>query len=153
RADLAFFHRTATGALVAHFINDAALLRNASASVLVGIGKDAVTVVFLVALMFYQDWALALASFIAFPLAIRPISRVGARMRRVSVRTQGEIGIFTALLQQTFQGARYVKAYGMERYEIERADRLIETLYRLLNRAARVRSAMTPLMEALGGMA
>src|SRR5581483_5855468 len=48
---------------------------------------------------------------------------------------------------------RYVKAYGMERYEIERADRLIETLYRLLNRAARVRSAMTPLMEALGGMA
>ena len=41
-------------------------------------------------------------------------------MRRVSANTQAEIGQFTTLLNQTFQGARHVKAYGMEAYE-ERA--------------------------------
>ena len=152
-ADLAFFHANPTGTLVSRFINDASLLRNASANVLVGIGKDAVQVVWLVAVMFVQDWALALATFVVFPIAVRPIASVGRRMRRVSTNTQSGLGEFTTLLNQTFQGARHVKAYGMEAYETSRADQLIEGLNRLLNRAARVRSAVSPLMETLGGVA
>ena len=152
-ADLAFFHANPTGTLVSRFTNDATLLRNASANVLVGIGKDAVTVVFLVGLMLYQDWALALASFVVFPLAVRPLASVGRRMRRASDNTQREFGAFTTLLSQTFQGARHVKAYGMEAYETERADRIVQSMSRLLNRAARIRSAVSPLMEALGGLA
>ncbi|HVM81865.1 MAG TPA: lipid A export permease/ATP-binding protein MsbA [Stellaceae bacterium] len=152
-ADLAYFHANPTGTLVSRFTNDATLLRNASANVLVGIGKDAVTVVFLVGLMLYQDWALALASFVVFPLAVRPLASVGRRMRRTSDNTQREFGAFTTLLSQTFQGARHVKAYGMEAYETERADRIVQSMARLLNRAARIRSAVSPLMEALGGFA
>ena len=152
-ADLAFFHANPTGTLIARFVSDAGLLRNASANVLVGIGKDAITVVFLVIVMFYQDWALALASFVLFPVAVRPIASVGRRMRRATVSTQSEIGQFTTLLDQTFQGARHVKAYGMEAYETARADRLIESMNRLLNRAARIRSATSPVMETLGGIA
>ncbi|HEV3174530.1 MAG TPA: ABC transporter transmembrane domain-containing protein [Stellaceae bacterium] len=152
-ADLAFFHANPTGTLIARFVSDAGLLRSASANVLVGIGKDALTVVFLVAVMFYQDWALALASFVVFPIAIRPIASVGRRMRRATVSTQSEVGQFMTLLDQTFQGARHVKAYGMEAYETARADRLIESVNRLLNRAARIRSATSPLMETLGGIA
>jgi ATP-binding cassette, subfamily B, bacterial MsbA len=152
-ADLTFFHANPTGTLVSRFINDAGLLRNASANVLVGIGKDAATVLFLIGLMFYQDWALALATFVVFPVAIRPIATAGRRMRRASANTQSGLGEFTTLLSQTFQGARHVKAYGMEAYETGRADQLIEGLNRLLNRAARVRSAVSPLMETLGGLA
>jgi len=152
-ADLAFFQATSTGSLISRFTNDAGLLRNASANVLVGIGKDAATALFLIVLMFYQDWALALASFVGFPLALRPLSSFGRRMRRVSATTQHEIGSFTTLLDQTFQGMRHVKAYGMEAYETTRAERMIETLYRLMNRASRTRSAISPMMEALGGSA
>jgi len=152
-ADLAFFHANPTGTLIARFVSDAALLRGASANVLVGIGKDAITVVGLVAVMFLQDWALALASFVLFPVAVRPIANVGRRMRRATVDTQSEIAQFTTLLDQTFQGARHVKAYGMEAYETTRADRLIESVNRLLNRAARIRSATSPVMETLGGIA
>jgi subfamily B ATP-binding cassette protein MsbA len=152
-ADLAFFQANPTGSLISRFVSDAGLLRNASANVLVGIGKDALTVVGLVVLMFYQDWALALASFVLFPVAVRPIATVGRRMRRATVNTQHEIGQFTTLLDQTFQGARHVKAYGMEAYETGRADRLIESVNRLLNRAARIRSVTSPVMETLGGIA
>src|SRR5439155_22586844 len=116
RADLAYFHKHSSGALISRFTNDASLLRGAAANVLGGIGKDAVTVVFLVGVMFYQDWLLALVSFFVFPLAIRPIIGIGRRIRRVSASTQAEMGQFTTLLSQTFQGARHVKAYGMEPY-------------------------------------
>src|SRR5262249_10613455 len=90
---------------------------------------------------------------IAFPLAFRPMQRIGKRMRRVSANTQVETGEFMTLLNQTFQGARYVKAYGMEAYEMSRAQRLIDSLYRLVEKAQRVRSISSPLMEALGGIA
>jgi subfamily B ATP-binding cassette protein MsbA len=74
-------------------------------------------------------------------------------MRRVSANTQIETGQFMTLLNQTFQGARYVKAYGMEAYELSRARRIIESLYRLVEKAQRVRSISSPMMEAFGGIA
>ncbi|HYM04349.1 MAG TPA: ABC transporter transmembrane domain-containing protein [Stellaceae bacterium] len=153
RADLAYFHANSTGSLTSRFTNDANMLRTAVTNLLAGIGKEAVTAVFLIALMFYQDWLLAMVSFVVFPIAIRPIASIGRRMRRVSANTQNELGQFTTLLNQTFQGARYVKAYGMEDYEIKRATRLVESLYRLVERAQRIRAVSSPLMETLGGVA
>src|SRR5437899_7997016 len=152
-ADLAYFNATSSGMLISRLINDVSLLRNAAANVLAGIGRDAVTVVFLVGLMFYQDWRLALIAFFAFPLAIRPIVAIGRRMRRVSANTQAEMGQLTTLLSQTFQGARHVKAYGMEDYEERRAAGLFERIFRLVDRANRTRSRAAPMMEALGGVA
>jgi subfamily B ATP-binding cassette protein MsbA len=153
RADLAYFNATSSGLLISRLTNDVGLLRNAAGNVLAGIGRDAVTVVFLVGLMFYQDWVLALIAFFGFPLAIRPIIGIGRRMRRVSANTQAEMGQLTTLLSQTFQGARHVKAYGMEEYEERRAGRLIERIFALVDRANRTRSQATPMMEALGGAA
>src|SRR5438105_3851727 len=153
RADLSYFNATSSGLLISRLTNDVGQLRSAAANVLAGIGRDAVTVVFLVGLMFYQDWLLALIAFFAFPLAIRPIVGIGRRMRRVSANTQAEMGQLTTLLSQTFQGARHVKAYGMEEYEERRAGRLIERVFALVDRANRTRARATPMMEALGGAA
>ena len=153
RADLAYFHAHPTGTLIARFTSDAVLLRGAAANVLGGMGKDAVTVAFLVAVMFYQDWLLGLVSFFVFPLAIHPIVGIGRRIRRVAANTQAEIGQLTTLLNQTFQGARHVKAYGMEAYEERRAAGLFERLFALIVRAGRTRSRASPMMEALGGAA
>jgi ATP-binding cassette, subfamily B, bacterial MsbA len=153
RADLAYFHTNPAGTLISRFVNDAGLLRGCATNIMAGIGKEAVTAVFLVALMFYQDWLLATIASIAFPIAFRPMQRIGKRMRRVSANTQVETGQFMTLLNQTFQGARYVKAYGMESYEMSRAERIIESLYNLVEKAQRVRSISSPMMEALGGVA
>ncbi len=152
-ADIAFFHNTHTGKLISHFTTDAGLLRLAVSNVLVGFAKDTLTLVFLVGLMFYQDWKLALIAFFVFPLAILPIIRIGKRIRKVSANTQVQIGNYITLLGQTFQGVRHVKAYGMEDYEDKRATGLIENLFGLFYKAARVRSLSRPIMELLGGIA
>ncbi len=153
RADLAFFHDTSTGRLVSRFINDVNLLRNAVTSALSGIGKDSMTVAFLVGVMFYQDWVLALVASVVFPLAVLPIVKIGRRMRKVSANTQQQMGALATLLTETFQGARHVKAYGMEGYERERAAALIGQVYKLACKAARTRSLSHPIMESLGGVA
>ena len=153
RLDLAYFHDTTTGTLVSRVIYDTAMLRGIVANVLTGIGKDFLTLFFLVALMFWQDWKLAVIAFLAFPTAIWPILRIGRRTRKVSANTQTEMAELTTLLSEVFQGARHVKAYGMEAYETARASRLVERVTGLMFKAARIRSAGHPIMETLGGIA
>ncbi|MDE1903774.1 MAG: ATP-binding cassette domain-containing protein [Alphaproteobacteria bacterium] len=153
RNDLAFFHANPTGTLISRFTTDAVMLRAAATDILANIGKNAVTALFLGALMFYQDWRLALVAMVVFPLAVRPLISIGKRMRRVSANTQAEVGLFMTLLNQTFQGARHVKAYGMETYEISRVRQIIRNIVKLVNRAARIRAVASPLMETLGGIA
>jgi subfamily B ATP-binding cassette protein MsbA len=152
-ADLALFYANPTGSLIARFLNDANVMRNSANTILAGIGKESLTAIFLVALMVYQDWKLALISAASFPLAVRPLTRLAKRMRKVSTNQQVQMGIFTTLLGQVFQGARQVKAYGMEAYEQKRADTVIEQLYRIVQRAQRVRAVASPLMDLLGGIA
>jgi ATP-binding cassette, subfamily B, bacterial MsbA len=153
RQDLAYFHDTPTGTLVSRVLYDTAMLRGIVANVLTGLGKDLLTLAFLVALMFWQDWKLAVIAFFAFPTAIWPILRIGRRTRKVSANTQAEMAELTTLLSQVFQGARHVKAYGMEAYETARAASLIDRVTGLMTKAARIRSAGHPIMETLGGIA
>jgi len=150
RADLAFFHNSSTGNLISKFTNDVNLLRAAVSNALISTGREAMTLGGLVGLMFYRDWRLALAVAVVFPVAVLPIVRIGKRLRRVSANTQAEIGNLATLLTQTFQGARHVKAYGMEAYEGTRAGKIIDAIFHQNFKAARVRSIGRPLMETVG---
>ena len=153
RADLRFFHDNAVGRLVSRFINDANMLRHSVARALTGLVKDSLTVAGLLAVLFVNNWFLAFLTVIVFPASLYPIMRIGRRLRKISRNTQIETGELTTLLDETFQGARHVKAYTMEAHETSRAARAIETVYDLSRKAARVQAISRPLMETLGGVA
>lgn len=153
RSDLAFFHHTSTGTLISRCTNDVNLMRNVVSNTITSFGKDLFTVICLMIVMFYQDWFLSSITFFVFPIAILPIVKIGKRMRKVSTSTQKETGSFMTLLNEIFQGARLVKAYGMEKYENNRAKKVIEEIFRLNIKANRIKSMSSPIMETLGGMA
>ncbi len=153
RQDLAFFQRWQTGRLISRFTNDVNMMRMAVSNGLTGIGKDFLSLVGLVTVMFIQDWKLAAMSFFVFPVAVLPIVRLGRRMRKVTANTQEEMGQFTTLLNQTFQGIRMVKAYRMEDYERDRMEGVVERICHLSFRSARIRALSGPIMETLGGLA
>lgn len=151
--DVGFFQRHQTGRLISRFTVDITNMRVAVSNGLTGFGKDALSLIGLVAVMFTQNWELAVIAFFVFPVAIYPIVRLGKRMRKVTANTQEETGLFMALLEETFQGVRVVKAYGMETYERARVNGIIERIFHLTMKAARTRAASSPIMETLGGLA
>ncbi len=153
RMDLDYFHHTPTGTLISRFTIDIHQMKVAVSSGLTGAGKDLLSLIGLVGVMFYQDWQLAFASFFAFPAAIYPIVRIGKRMRKVTANTQQEIGLLVTVLTQSFQGIRLIKAFGMEAYEGSRVADIVERVLRLNLKAARTREIARPIMETLGGMA
>jgi subfamily B ATP-binding cassette protein MsbA len=152
-ADLGLFHEQSSGRLISRFTNDIQSMRMAVSSVLAGLAKEFLSLFVLVGLMFYQSWQLSLVSLIVFPLAIYPIMRLGKRMRKVADGTQRELGEFTASLDETFQNARVVKAYGREEYEAERARAGIFRLFHLYMKASRVQALASPMMETIGAIA
>ncbi|MBL6957950.1 MAG: ATP-binding cassette domain-containing protein [Rhodospirillales bacterium] len=153
RMDLSFFHNNPTGTLISRFTIDINSMRSAVSNALTSLGKDFLSLVGLVIVMFIQEWQLAAISFFVFPIAVLPIARIGRRMRKVTANTQAETGLFMTLLEQTFQGIRIVKAYNMRDYEKSRVGTLIERIFRLTFKAARTRSLSSPIMETLGGVA
>jgi subfamily B ATP-binding cassette protein MsbA len=151
--ELAFFNRTSPGQLVSRFVNDVEMLANAVSKTVAGFGKDLLTLAALVGVMFYEDWILASVAFLAFPVAVVPILRVGRRVRKVTGHRQSRMADMTALLDEVFHGARQVKAYRMEAAETARADAIIERVRHLVMKSTRVRNALHPIMEVLGGLA
>jgi subfamily B ATP-binding cassette protein MsbA len=151
--ELGYFHATPIGSLISRFTIDIGMMRAAVSNVITGFGKDALSVIALVIVMFNQDWMLALIAFVVFPIAVIPIARIGHRIRRVTANTQEELGQFATILEQTFQGARVVKAYRMEEYEKSRVKAIAERVFDLTMRATRIRSVASPIMETLGGIA
>jgi subfamily B ATP-binding cassette protein MsbA len=72
-------------------------------------------------------------------------------MRRASHSVQAETAELTGLLDDVFKGVRQVKAYGMERYEQDRADRMFESIYALLYKTTKIGARAAPMLESLGG--
>ena len=111
------------------------------------------TALALAVVMFMQDWQLALIVVLIFPLVGVAIRKLGKRMRKASTATQEETGKLASQLNETLNGVRLVKAYGMEAGETERIRARIELRLKEIMRGIRTRSAATPLTEALGGVA
>jgi subfamily B ATP-binding cassette protein MsbA len=151
--ELSFFQNSPTGNLISRFTIDINMMRVAVSNALTAFGKDFLSLIGLVGVMFLQDWVLAALAFIIFPIAIIPIVRLGKRIRKVTINTQEELGQFTTLLEQTFQGARVVKSYSMEEYEKNRVREIAERIFILVFKSSRVRALASPIMESLGGIA
>jgi subfamily B ATP-binding cassette protein MsbA len=153
RADIQYLHDEGTARQLSRFSNDVHFLRDAISKVFTSAGRDSLVVIVLVGQMFYLNWQMAFVAFVFFPLSVLPIVRIGRRLRRVSANTQTEFGQMTAVLDDSLKGARQVRAYRMQNYEQARADSAFSEMYRLIFKAAVVRSLTYPIMDGLSGSA
>jgi subfamily B ATP-binding cassette protein MsbA len=149
---LAFFHKTPTGELISRIISDVTLIQGAVSNVLVGIIKDTCQIVFLIVVIFYMNWRLALIAMILLPVIIYPIVNFGRRHRRLSRSNQQTTAQVSNILYETITGTRIVKAFCMEKYEIDRFAETLERLFNIVMRDVRIGAISRPLMQLLGGI-
>lgn len=150
-SDLQRMEREAPAQLAARFTTDAATIREAMTRAVSGV-SDAMTVVGLVASMFYMDWLLSVLALALYPLAAVPVQRIGKRVRRASGNMQERTGETAMMLNESFAQSRTVRAYRLEEAERRRANQMFDHLYRALLRMVRTRSGVDPVLEVLGGV-
>ena len=146
---VAFFHRHPSGTLISRVNNDVGLLRSALTDAIASFLKDSTSLIVLVTVAFLKDWVLASIAFIVFPVSVLPVIRLSKKIKKVTRRSQISSGTLTSVLQETIQGNRIVKAFGMEAYENQRFVDENQRLFKQSLRASRIKSTVAPAMELL----
>ncbi len=149
---LSFFNRTPTATLLSRMISDVGIVASAATTSLFSLVGDTISLISLTAAAFAIDWQLALVAFVAFPVAVLPVMRFSKRMRKMARNAQRQLGGLSSLLQETIQGNRIVKAFGMEEYERSRFARELQRLFRISMKVATIRALTAPLIEVLGAL-
>ena len=150
---LSFFQRHPTGTLISRITNDVRVASSAMSEAVVSVTRESTSLIALIIASFVMDPWLALIAFVVFPASVLPVMKLGKKIRKFTKKGQVKIGLLLALLQETIQGTRIVKAFGMEKYEQERFVRESERLFKLGLRATRIRAIVTPSMELLSAFA
>lgn len=143
----------ASGEYVSQFANDMVLIREASLRVATNLAKSTLTILAAVVYMLITDWLLTLVLLIVYPIAFMPVIQLGSRVRKSSRRSQEQAGELTAVLNEAFQGARTVKAFGLEDYQKRRASAGFVERARLYMKVLRSKAMVDPFLEIVGGLA
>jgi len=148
---LGFFSHRKTGELLARISYDVSLVQAAVSTSVTALMRDSVSIVFLLGVVLYQDWLLAMLALLVFPAVVYPIARFGRKMRSASFEGQVSMGHLSSLVEETVGGIRVVKAFGMEGYERKRFTQLTGDFLRHQLRVFRVHALSFPIMELLAG--
>lgn len=149
---VSFFQRHPTGTLISRVNNDVALVRAALTDAVASLVRDTASLVVLITVVFLKDWVLASIACIVFPAAVLPVTRLAQKVKRFTTRGQVTSAALTHLLQESIQGNRIVKAFGMEEYESRRFIEENEKLFKHSVRTSRARSIVDPTMELLAAV-
>jgi len=152
-ADIAEHQQHSSGKLISRLTNDIMLMRNTVSTVLTGFVKESLSLIFLVGVMFYQGWEMAIGAFFVLLFAVLPVLKLGRRMRKVAGSTQSRLSEFTGQLDDILRGVRVVKAYVREEHEAQRVRDSINALFKLYAKAARIQIMSGPLLSMLSGFA
>lgn len=149
---LAFFQKERTGVLMSRITNDVNILRAMVSTAVTSTLRDASTILGLTVVIFYQNWRMAIITFIVLPAAFYPIFYLGRRVRRVSTGCQEAMAELNSFLHETFAGNKIVKAFGMEQHEKGRFFDRTNNLFKLEIKGVVVRALSSPIMEFFGGL-
>lgn len=139
-----FLNRMNSGAIGARMVLDL---------LITSIGRDLLTLIFLIAVMVVQEPVLAFFCLFVMPIVVLAVRRLIRRARQIVQKNFIGTGRVLQTLQETVQGIRAVKSYNLEERMRARMEENIRGLEAGLNTRARVASRTGPLMETLGGMA
>ncbi|MDQ6973617.1 MAG: lipid A export permease/ATP-binding protein MsbA [Mariprofundaceae bacterium] len=148
---LSFFAHRKTGEVLTRISYDVTLVQSAVSTSVTALMRDSMSIIFLVAVVFYQDWLLALIVITVFPVVVYPILRFGRKMRSASYDGQVVMGKMSSLVEETVGGIRVVKAFGMEDYERKRFRDLIGEFMHHQMQVLRVNAMSFPVMELVAG--
>ncbi|MDR0723631.1 MAG: ABC transporter ATP-binding protein/permease [Endomicrobium sp.] len=151
--DLEFFHKNNSGNLLVYFMGDLNTIRDVILNSVTTIVRDACSVIFLIALMFWKSFDMAAAMFILFPIGFYPMVYFGKKIKKIFHSQQNSFGNLYAILAQSFQGVKIVKSYNMEAVESQRVRGSAESIAKIEVKMSKNNNILSPLMEFFGGVA
>jgi subfamily B ATP-binding cassette protein MsbA len=150
RLPLGFFQRMKGGQLVSRMIADIEQACRIVSAALVSAVQNGILIVVYLAILFSLSWRLTLVTLVLAPAIAAIMRPIQLRIRKRlsgALHNRGEV---TAIVSETIEGARLVKAYSAEAYERRRFGEAVDKYSKGVVRAQRLAVLAHPVSETLG---
>ena len=141
-----------SGKYISHYLYDVQLISNLVSTAVLNIMKDSLTLIVLLALMFYQHWKLASFAMIMMPLAALVAKSLGKRVGKATSQSAIVSGNLSTYLSELIKGSKVIKIYQQESFEHNRSKNIMKLMMEKLIKIAVVQIRATPIMEVLTGI-
>jgi ATP-binding cassette subfamily B protein len=122
-------------------------------TVVTALGRDLLSVVGLLTVMVVRDPLMSLIGLGLMPISVFGAQRLGRRAKKAMAAGYSSGIEVVEISQDTVQGFRQVKAFGLEEHMRNRIERAIRSVEQASNRLATAGAWSSPMMETLGGCA
>ncbi len=153
RSDFARYSRENSGQMVSRLINDVNIVSDGLIRSNQVVMRDTVTLIGALISVVIYDPTLALLVLVLFAIAGPGLGVIARQARRQTHSQQTMMGKLTAMLSESFSSPRFIKTYGLENREEQRARGIFEERRRIAMKLVYNRSRAEPLLEVIGGLA
>ena len=147
-----YFDRTPTGEIMSRMTNDVDKIQEAVSGNMGDFIRELFVLFALLIGIFIIDWHMALASFIIAPLAVIPLAIFSRELKKKGKLNQIRMADIYRILHETITGNKIVKAFTMEKFELEKFFRATRDYLKSSIKLAWIGSLSSPFMEFLGGI-
>ena len=153
RLPTAFLDRQQSGHLLSKLTYNIEMVADAATGASISLIGDSITIVGLIAYLFYLNWRLALFCILAAPV-IGWLMRIANRsFRRYSERIQNSMGDITRVAKEAIDAHRLIKIFNAEAHQARRFEDVNEHNRASQMKLARAKSISNPVVQSIAAMA
>ena len=152
KADTEIIEKRHSGKAITNLISDVSYMTTLVSVGILNLFKDSLTLMGLLAVMFYQNWKLSLVAIVMIPLASFFARFLGKRVNKVTVQAMDMAAILNTLLMEIFRNHKLIKVFQKETYETSRTSKALEEFKEKSKKLAILYARSSPIMEILTGI-
>ena len=152
KADTQYIDTRHSGKSISNLNFDVEQIKNLLSRAFLNLFKDGLTLIGLLAVMFYQNWKLSIIAIIMIPLASIIAKKLGKRMGKVTTEAQEKSGDLNKHLIELFKNHKLIKIFQREKYEESRSEKFINALKEKAKKIEIIFARPSSIMETLTGV-
>ena len=152
RLDAAYFQANPPGALMERLQGDTAAIQGAWGMIIMGVGRDVISLISLAAVAILIDPWWALLTVVGIPLLIAPALMAQRYIRKKAKHAREVSSLRSTRLDEVFHGIVPIKLNAMEAYQLGRFEGIVDRIVTAAVKIEASRSAIPALVDVVTGL-
>src|SRR5437660_3147117 len=149
RLSLSFHDHKRTGDLISRVTSDIDAIQSLISTTLLGLVVNVLTLVGMIAVMFYLSWQFTLIALLVAPALFVVVYSFTRRIKQATRAVRRKEGEVVSVLEEVLSAIRVVKAFSREDYEQQRFEQQSLESVEMALRARGIKAKLAPLVEVI----
>ena len=149
---LSYYSREKKGDIMARLTQDVQEVEWSVMASLEKFFRDPLNILIFLIGMFIMSTPLTLFVLLILPISAILIGTVGRNLRKISSRSQKQMGVLMSMVEETLSGLRIIKAFNAQAQSEKSFQKENQVFTRIMNSITRHRDLASPMSEFLGSL-